>query len=315
MLVRTMRALRRLLIWNKRKFLVGSLLALAAVQFIRWRARMCETAFAYYLESMNAQERAALIEHRLRQRAAENVASLSPDSAARAFPEALDLVLSGGGFKNCYSAGVALALKLLYAKHNRGEVRRIAGASAGAQVALGIVNESYGAMLLWCMSVAATIQKYPLMQPFPMWRHFWHRLAQLSVPPAGKLHVSITRLGWYGEGFFMRNSVVSDFVDADDLGEALLSSGALPWVLCEGLVRQFRGEWVTDGGATQNTPVFRDGVRPQLIVRFGHLPRRLQKVVYFSNDEMLQLVERGMDDLTAFVRDGPAAAPNLTLLR
>ena len=381
-----------------RLLVAAALLALACSAFRRWRRHLAGRAFTAYLASMTSPDRdCAKIEGRLRKEAAELVAGLTVVEAEARLPPELDLVLSGGGFKNCYSAGVAMAMQLVHAKTGRGRVRRLAGASAGAQVAAGILGDAYGPMLVWCMSVAQTLKDYPLAQPFPMWRHFWPSLARALYAqeeegeedednkeeeeeedddedrdggetkdgevtlaatgrtggrglPDGVLHISITRLdggilgrvgrflfgdptssssssssssefptrcppshaGWNNSPLW--NTMVSSFAGADDLGEAMLSSGAIPWVLCESAARQFRGHWVVDGGATINTPVFRDAVRPQMVIRFSHLPPELKRVVYFTDEEMIGLVERGIRDLVSFVRKGPEAAPNLTII-
>ena len=99
----------------------------------RWRA-MNAAAFAFFLSRMES-NRASSLDARLRQLARSTIEQLPPEQV-QSFPEDLDLVFSGGGFKNSYSAGVGLALEAMSEAWHRGRVERIAGASAGAQVPL-----------------------------------------------------------------------------------------------------------------------------------------------------------------------------------
>ena len=78
-----------------------------------------------------------------------------------------------------------------------------------------------------------------------------------------RLFVSITVLTRYGPV----NRIVSEFSSNDDLLEACLASSTLPYLTERRGCRMFRGEYVVDGGLTNNIPVFTDGVRRQLVFR------------------------------------------------
>ena len=66
------------------------------------------------------------------------------------------------------------------------------------------------------------------------------------------------------------------------------------------LPRVWRGEHWYDGGITDNTPVFHDGVRPQLVVRFLTIR---EGVIYYEVEEMVELVEKGIRELGRLVRE------------
>jgi hypothetical protein len=78
-----------------------------------------------------------------------------------------------------------------------------------------------------------------------------------------RLFISITVLTRYGPV----NKIVSQFSSNDDLLQACMASSTLPYLTERAGCRTFRGEYVLDGGLTNNIPVFTDGVRRQLVFR------------------------------------------------
>ena len=299
---------RRLLSKHFHKlFIVALLYALVH----RWRA-MHRRAMKYFHKRLSDNGRVAVIDARLRQLARDVVASL-PDDAVHRFPKHLDVVLSGGGFRNAYSAGVGIALETLAATAGRGHTERWAGASAGAQVAFGCQSSSYSETLKWGFAVQETLHKFPWMQPFWMWDAFWPWLAKTRPLPApGAMTVAVTRITWRG----VQSVRVSEFANGADLGDALLCSGCIPVFLHSGVLpRVWRGMGFYDGGITDNTPVFHDGLRPQLVVRFLTIR---EGIIYYTVDEMVQLVEKGIRELGELVREGAetlrARPHNLNLL-
>ena len=78
-----------------------------------------------------------------------------------------------------------------------------------------------------------------------------------------RLFVSITVLTRYGPV----NKIISEYSSNEDLLEACLASSTLPYLTERRGCRTFRGEYVVDGGLTNNIPVFTDGVRRQLVFR------------------------------------------------
>jgi hypothetical protein len=85
---------------------------------------------------------------------------------------------------------------------------------------------------------------------------------------SGRLHISLTFLtGW---GF--ENRIISEFTSNEDLFAACLASSTIPYITERGkMYRMFRGRCVLDGGVTNNTPIFDDGVRRQLVLRLSEV--------------------------------------------
>ena len=105
-------------------------------------------------------------------------------------PAEVDLVVSGGGFKVCCAVGVVLVLQELGVR-----VRRVAGSSAGAQVAFLILNDRVDDGIRWTASVAATFARFPVMRPAPMWELFYRDVARRSpVPAPGEFTASMCEI-------------------------------------------------------------------------------------------------------------------------
>lgn len=69
----------------------------------------------------------------------------------------------------------------------------------------------------------------------------------------------------------MKNMIISEFFSNEDLFQACLASSTIPYITERGACRTFRGMSVIDGGLTNNTPVFRDGTRRQLVFRLSQV--------------------------------------------
>ena len=175
-------------------------------------------------------------------------------------PERVDVVVSGGGFKVCLAGGLAIGLKRLGCSGVR-----FAGASAGAQAAFMMRNDDMDSAVRWALAVAETLRRFPLMYPAPLWEIFYKRKAlQHGPPPKGDFVVSMTRITRKVLGVPVAGEawLCDDFPTADDLGEALIGTAAVPLLLTSGL--------------TRNTPEFSDGRRAQLVVSWDQLPIRLK---------------------------------------
>jgi hypothetical protein len=207
-------------------------------------------------------------------------------------PAEVDLVVSGGGFKVCVAVGVVLVLQALGVR-----IVRVAGTSAGAQVAFLILNHCLDDGMRWTASVAATFSRFPFMRPAPMWEIFYRDTMAMRcpVPSPGEFTVSVCEIvSWLPpRGRALRASV---FVDKAMVGEALLATATVPWLLAGWfrLSRRFLGRDVVDGGLTDNCPAFTDGIRPQLVISWDNLPARLTEGLFFSHDECLELTRLGI---------------------
>lgn len=69
----------------------------------------------------------------------------------------------------------------------------------------------------------------------------------------------------------MKNMIVNQFDSNEDLLNACLASSTIPYLTERSFCRKFRGLNVIDGGLTNNTPVFPDGIRRQLVFRLSQV--------------------------------------------
>ncbi|CAK0846440.1 unnamed protein product [Prorocentrum cordatum] len=198
-----------------------------------------------------------------------------------------------------YACGVLLALG-----HGDASVQRAAGANAGALAGFVMTTGQFDASVRFGMAVACTLEKYPWMRPGPMWDFFCRRCAlRAPVPAEGSLAVSMTELvsPLPPRGV---NRLVSTFESKEALGEALVASAAVPWLTCRGPWAAWRGSRWLDGGLTNGVPHFRDGRRPQLVIRYDFLERRPRgrcRGIYLRPADVLELIGRGVDDGAALL--------------
>ena len=157
-------------------------------------------------------------------------------------PAELDVVCSGGGFKNCYSAGVLFLLH----KHGAVTFKRFAGASAGAQLGFMAMAGQWEDALRWCLGAGEVIACYPYLRPFPFWDFFYRRQAhRAEMPSPGTFVASVTKIVSFIPPVGI-NRRVSTHDSKDDVGDALMATAAVPFLLC-GLWCDFRGMRVLDG--------------------------------------------------------------------
>lgn len=278
------RALRESDYYIMQAWLAPLALCLLAYWYYAYNCR----AIAYFKSRMVSAANEAMV-HKLRDEA--ETAAAGVQHLKHLLPAEIDLVVSGGGFKVCYAVGIVLVLQALGVR-----IKRVAGTSAGAQVAFLILNQCIDDGIRWTASVAATFVRFPLMRPAPMWEIFYRDMAlRCPVPAPGEFTVSICEIvSWVPlRGRSLRASV---FDDKPMVSEALLATATVPWLLAGWfrLSRRFQGRDVVDGGLTDNTPHFTDGLRPQLIISWDNLPRRLREGLFFSHDECLELTQLGI---------------------
>jgi len=288
-------------LYNARRFhkwktwLVGLVCSGFFLAALRYK-RMCEAAFLHYRSLLDSDrwdsEIAGLKQY------ADDTLSNRREGLSR-IPSHLDIVCTGGGFKNCYSAGVLFALSCSGITFGR-----FAGASAGAQIAFVMMAGQLDDCIRWALSVAGTFSRFPFVRPGPFWDYFYHRCANRAKKPEdGAFTVSVTQLlSIYPPK--VENQLVSNFSDQQDVGNALMATAALPLFICTGFWTKWHGMRVLDGGLTNNTPHFRDGQRPQLVITFESLEARFAGRpggIYWSAAEMLEVIRLGISDAVALL--------------
>lgn len=77
----------------------------------------------------------------------------------------------------------------------------------------------------------------------------------------GRLFISITVITATG----LKNMMISEFHSNAELLEACCASSTIPYITERNWCRYFRGSPVMDGGLTNNTPIFQDRLRRQLV--------------------------------------------------
>jgi hypothetical protein len=210
----------------------------------------------------------------------------------------IDVVISGGGMKGYFMVGCTYILAKELKKNNV-IVARCSGTSAG----------SWGAMFL-LLFMYAGFDNYFWMETFhqahenpdkPLldvyWRYYCEQLRDnpLLFPAdaykicSGRLFISITELTMTGP----KLRIISEFTSNDDLVQACCASSAIPWVTMTEFFRYYRGTYVCDGGIYNNTPIFPDGVRRQLVFRLSEVEYPFRMMVKAIDTCIDVLVLRG----------------------
>jgi hypothetical protein len=214
----------------------------------------------------------------------------TPSSTPKIPVAEIDLVISGGGLKGFFMCGAAHVLRKELAKRNI-EINRIAGTSAGAWA---------GLFIMCGFSTHNWVESYYVLSDRP--NETIHDVFTLMLPwlkkvlpenayllCSGRLFISITVITRYG----LVNRLVSEFTSNDDLLQCCLASSTLPYLTESGGCRVFRGDYVVDGGLTNNIPVFVDGRRRQLVFRLFNVEYPWRLLVNAQDTCIDALIVRG----------------------
>lgn len=178
----------------------------------------------------------------------------------------IDIVVSGGGLKGYFMTGCSHILMHELAKQNV-KIARIAGASAGSWVGLfmltGVTTDTWLETYYLC-------KERPEMTMHEAYRDMWPWLSARLPENAweictGRLFISVTEVTPFG----FKNHMISDYTCNQDLFEACMCSSTVPYISLPTMMYRFRGMWCVDGGVTNNTPIFPDHVRRQLVFRLS----------------------------------------------
>lgn len=214
----------------------------------------------------------------------------TPSSIPKLPVAEIDLVISGGGLKGFFMCGAAHVLRKELSKRNI-EINRIAGTSAGAWA---------GLFIMCGFSTHNWVESYYVLSDRP--NETIHDVFTLMLPwlkkvlpenayllCSGRLFISITVLTRYG----LVNRLISEFTSNDDLLQCCLASSTLPYLTESGGCRVFRGDYVVDGGLTNNIPVFVDGRRRQLVFRLFNVEYPWRLLVNAQDTCIDALIVRG----------------------
>lgn len=229
-----------------------------------------------------------------------------------------DLALAGGGFKTLYGLGAYLVLR-----HAGISIKRASGASSGAFIAPLLVEDRYQLddildeeLLGWPECTVQVILECKTLFLGKLWSYMSAVLARRLdgwYPKPGCLFVSVTTVGRRA----VRENVASNFASAEDVGQTVQASMAIPFILCDGPFTYWRGQWAIDGGFMNNCPVHvfsseRGGESSQrFIVKVdankmpGLSPwRKVQHVVYAPLASLGDIIFQGVRDMLEILSTG-----------
>jgi len=214
----------------------------------------------------------------------------------------IDVVLSGGGLKGYFMCGAGYILLKELKKKNI-KINRIGGASAGSWA---------GMFMLTGISSEAWIETYfanmirPGSHLLEAYRELWPEVKKALPHDAyitctNKLFISLTEITWSG----IQNRIVSEFTSNEDLFEACCASSTIPYMSAPIIYANYRGMRVLDGGLTNNTPVFPDGLRRQLVFRLYEVEYPWRQMLNPTDTCIETLVLRGALLMSRFLQGEP----------
>lgn len=180
----------------------------------------------------------------------------------------IDIVISGGGLKGYFMTGCSHILLHELEKQNV-QIARIAGASAGAWCGLfmltGFSTENWLETYYLC-------KERPGMTMHEAYDDIWPWLSTQLPENAwqicsGRLFISVTEVTPFG----FKNHMISEYTSNRDIIDACLASSTVPYISLPTMLRSYRNMWVVDGGVTNNTPIFPDKLRRQLVFRLSDI--------------------------------------------
>jgi hypothetical protein len=213
----------------------------------------------------------------------------------------VDIVISGGGLKGYFVTGCSYILKKEFQKRGM-RIGRVSGASAGAWAGMLLVTEMSAAN--WIETYYKCQERYPLTI-HDVYEEIWPWMQGIMPENAylmcsGKLFISITEVTMWG----LKNHIISEFLSNYDLFLACMASSSIPFLTecTSSIFRTFRGMWVMDGGLTNNTPYFQDGLRRQLAFHLSDVDYPIRLIVAPRDPCIEALVLRGAVMMSKFLQ-------------
>jgi len=211
----------------------------------------------------------------------------------------IDLVITGGGFKNSYAMGIFLFLNKLKKYNDKINFDRISGTSAGACTGFFIINDKINDYIHLSYSLVDTLSKYPYARPKYLWNElFKEYVNKYGIPKKDKLHISFSVLDYKYP--FLNNEIVSSYDNEEDLIDAFKSTSSIPYLMVN-FFGKYKNKYTLDGYFTNNTPIFKDNKNKQLIINFTDLKDEYDKVFLFTKDEITEIIIKGINDIIDFL--------------
>lgn len=243
------------------------------------------SAYEYYLQNYNNDN--SYLYNRMYDHIKDIIDDI-PKETIDKLPNEIDLVLSGGGFKSSYYYGILLGIEYINKKHNKLLIKRISGTSSGTIMGLIMLSKEFEKSLNFAFAVCNTFKKYKFMKPYPLWKHFILDIINNNdISLDNSLYISITEI------FPLKNKIYSSYNNKKDLCHAIMCSCSIPYLMTKNILNKYNSKYILDGGFTNNTPIFNDNLRKQLVVKnLNKLYGR--KLIYFTKEEIIKLCFKGM---------------------
>ena len=219
----------------------------------------------------------------------------------------VDVVCSGGGNIDAYYMGVAMVLTRLEARGLLTQ-KRTAGVSAGGMLPFEIELKGEATTLTDHLTYGVLQEEHPdgdIVTASLRQDHQWRLMADQMVPAHADALDALSGRVFLGTTCLTplpRLLLVDNYTSAAQAASAFMSTGTI--------VEAYEGKVCTDGGATSGarmTPLFHDGVRPQIIVSLlpsDHPGVPSSMLWRYNLSSFAALIERGQDDASAMVRCG-----------
>ena len=207
----------------------------------------------------------------------------------------VDLVIGGGGFFGYYVIGIDRIIKKLH-RFDKINVVRYAGTSVG----------SITCVLMVCS--VPTNKVIEIYEHVKNKHNYFDLLAEelRKVLPSnayelcsGKVFISITYFTWFG----LKNIIVSNYKDNDDLISACMSSSCMPFFVTNRFFYKFRNLYTLDGCLTNNTAFFLDNKRKQIVVKPNSVFYYKRLMVAPLDDSIEGLIVKGAIEFDKFLRN------------
>lgn len=242
-----------------------------------------------------------------------NQLSARADTIASALPASLqvsgdfDVSVSGGGNLDAYYMGVAMVLSRVPAIRQH----RFTGASAGGMMPFELLLKGQNATLVTHLSYGVLSALYPAhFSSFPAnsleQDHHWRLMAAWQTKTFASTLANLDDKVFLALSCldpFPKLVIVSKFTAKDDQAtHAFMATGTI--------LETYDSMVCSDGGAESGanmTPLFQDGVRPQLIVDLLKTGYPADMVYKVNTAQYAKLIQMGQDEAAEFLRTGKVA--------
>lgn len=220
----------------------------------------------------------------------------------------VDVSISGGGNYDGYYMGVAMVLSRVKNLNQQ----RFTGASAGGMMPFELVLKGENVTLLTHLSYGVLTKLYPKYFSFQAQDgieqdHHWRLMASWQTKKYAdslavlddKVFLALSCL----HPILPKLVIVSKFTSVrDQATHAFMATGTT--------LESYDGKICSDGGAMSGadmTPLFQDGLRPQIIVNLMHTGFPILNVFKVILDDYIKMIQLGQDEAEEFLTTGKIA--------